>query len=291
MKLLVFYGLYEGEKVSAPLALGQLLAILAGHEVDVLILDDASPSHIGEQMKARFAGQGAGRIDVLRLEHSTGYRGSIDRTFSALQWAVQTGRAYDYVLRVDADVHFCRPDLANLFAPGVLPTQGIIGQPLVMRSRDFAQVWADVLPVGFRRRRTDDSKIEHQWELKRGRPVWWHNIGWRALANGFRGVIIPGCFIIIAGATLAALHNRGWLDRPRTSLGLAFGDDTILALATRAIGHPVIDARTLMPDWSCCLFITTETTSATVRAAGHYFIHPLKDVAWANELRQALTHE
>ena len=289
MKLLIFYGLHEGEKSIAAHALGQLLAILAGHEVDVLILDDASSSRVGEKTKARFAIQGLGRIDVLRLEHSTGYRGSIDRTFSALQWVAQTGRAYDYVLRVDADVHFCRPDLANLFAPGVLPAQGLIGQPLVMRSRDFVQVWADVLPVGFRRRHTADGKIEHQWEFKRFHPVWWHNIGWCALANGFRGVIVPGCFIIIAGTTLAAFQSRGWLNRPRTSLGLAFGDDTILALATRAVGHPVIDARTLVPDWSCNLFITPETTAATVRAAGHYFIHPLKDVAWANELRQALT--
>ena len=47
MKLLIYYGLYEGEKAIAPHALGQLLTILAGHEVDVLILDDASPSRVG----------------------------------------------------------------------------------------------------------------------------------------------------------------------------------------------------------------------------------------------------
>ena len=87
---------------------------------------------------------------------------------------------------------------------------------------------------------------------------------------------------------MAAFHARGWLDRPRASLGLAFGDDTILAIATRAVGHPVIDARTLVPDWSCSLFSTPATTAAEVRAAGHYFIHPLKDAPWANALRQAL---
>ena len=291
MKLLIFYGLYEGEKTIAPHALGQLLTILAGHEVDVLILDDASPSRVGEQTKARFAGPGPGRIDVLRLEHSTGYRGSIDRMFRALQWVAQTGRTYDYVLRVDADIHFCRADLAALFAPGRLPAQGIVGQPLVMRQRDFVQVLADVLPAGFRRHRTPDGKIEHKWELQRCRPVWWHTIGWRALIHGFRGVIVPGSFIVIAGATLAALHNRGWLDRPRTSLGLVFGDDTMLSIATRAVGHPVIDVRTLLPDWSCSLFIGPTTTAEAVRTAGHYFIHPMKDAAWANDLRQALPLE
>ena len=288
MKLLIFYGLYEGEKTIAPHALGQLLTILAGHEVDVLILDDASPSRVGEQTKARFTGQGPGRVDVLRLEHSTGYRGSIDRMFTALHWVTQTGRTYDYVLRVDADIHFCRADLASLFTPGRLPMRGIIGQPLVMRRRDFVQVLADVLPAGFRRHRTPDGKIEHKWELQRCRPVWWHTIGWRALRHGFRGVIVPGSFIVIAGATLTAFRDRGWLDRLRENLGLVFGDDTMLSIATRAVGHPVVDVRTLLPDWSCSLFIGPTITATAVRSAGHYFIHPMKDAVWANELRQAL---
>lgn len=288
MKLLIYYGLCEAEKAIAPLALEQLVSILAEHEVDVLILDDASPSHLGKQMASQFAGKVPGNIDVLRLEKSRGARGYIGRVFGVLRWVAESGRAYDYILRVDADMHFCRRDLAALFQPGVLPTRGLCGQTLTMRSRDFVQVVADIFPMGFRRRRAADGKIEHPWELRRLRPVWWHDFGMRALIKGFRGVIVPGSFIIISGATVAAMQIKGWLDRDHDHLGLVFGDDTVLAMAATALEHPVVDARQVLKDWSCELFLRPETSAADVKARGRYFIHPMKDVAWANTLREAL---
>ena len=288
MKLLIYYGLCEGEKAIAPLALHQLLSILSGHEVDILFLDDATPSQVGERMAAHFADQIPGKIDVVRLKKSVGARGCIGRVFGVLRWVAQSGRHYDHILRVDADLHFCRRDLAALFEPGVLPTQGICGQTFTMRPRDFAQVIVDVLPMGFRRRRAANGKLEHDWQLRRLLPVWWHDFGMLALLRGFRGQIIPGSFIIISGAMVAAMHAKGWLDRDHERLGLAFGDDTVLAMATVALGQPMTDARDLLHDWSCEIFLRPDASAAEVKANGRYFIHPMKDVPWANTLREAL---
>lgn len=288
MNLLVLYGVYEGDKNIAPYALEQLLTILAGHTVDVLILDDASPSRVGERLATTFKGPVPRRMDLLVREFSQGYRGSIDRTFGALAWIARCGRVYDYVLRVDTDIHFCRRDLAELFKPGVLPELGITGQTLAMRSRDLVQILMDILPVGFRRRHLPDRTIAHTWELSRFRPVWWQSIGWRALWHGFRGVILPGCFIAMSGKTLAEMSRRGWLDRPRASIGLSFGDDTIMSVATVALGHPITDLRTLIPDWSCDLFLTPAATAEGIREKRRYYVHPMKDAGWAMALREAL---
>jgi len=252
------------------------------------VYDDASPSRLGEQMAQHFTGRGARRVDVLRAERSTGYRGAIDRTLTALGWIARCGRGYDYVLRVDADTHFCRTGLGALFQPGRLPPRGIVGQTLQMRRKDAVQILLDELPAGFRRARDPNGDIMHQWQLSRGRPVWWHDIGVRALAHGFRGTIVPGCFVIIAAETLLAISSAGWLDRPRQSLGLVFGEDVMISILTKALGHPITDARTLIPDWSCELGLRPDTSAQIVEQRRYYFIHPLKDVEWANALRQAL---
>jgi hypothetical protein len=290
MKILVFYGLYEAEKSIAPLALGQLLRMLGDHQLDLVILDDASPSRLGDAMRARFEEAGPGRVDVLRLDRSTGYRGAIERTVYAFQQIVRAGREYDCVVRLDADVHFCRDDLAKLFEPGRLPRRGIVGQSVPMRARDFLLYLADAtMPIGFQRRVGDDGRMEHGWELRRFRSVWWRDIGAAALLHGFRGRFVPGSFQVLAWETLAGMASRGWLDRPRAPLGLIFGEDIVTNSMVAALGHPIVDAQTIVPDWSCELFLTPEASPEAIRSRGHYFVHPVKDLPWANTLRQNLS--
>jgi hypothetical protein len=288
MRLLVFLGLYEGEKAIATFAAEQLLRVLDGHDVDVLIQDDGSPSHVGRLAAKRLSERTPGRLDVVRLERPGGFHGTGERAINALSWVARSGRHYDYVLRTDADLHFCRLDLRRLFEPGLLPTRGIVGEPMTMRPRDYVLVLADILPVGFRRRRTSDGTIEHAWQFSRWHPVWWQTIGLRALRRGFRGRIIPASFLAISGRTLSSWHECGWLDPSRTESGLIFADDTLLAIMTRALGDPVVDVASLLSDWSADFSVTPATTALDVRRRGHYMVHPLKDVDWANRLRAEL---
>lgn len=288
MKLLILFQVWEGDKNIAPLTLGQFLTIVSGHENDVLIFDDASPSRLGDRLATLFGGKGPGRIDVLRSEHSTGYTGTIDRLFEALHWVVRCGRTYDYIVKVEPDVHFCRRNLASLFDPGILPEFGIVGPTHRMALRHFVQVLADLLPAGIQRRRGPGGTIERDLEFKRFRPVWWQGIGWRALLRRFTGVMVPFPFVVISCKTLAAMNAQSWFDLQRSQIGAVFADDVVFTMAVQALGHGVVDISTLLSDWSCNLFISPTATAQTAREYWRDLIHPMKDTAWANALREEL---
>lgn len=291
MRLCVFLGVYEAERVIAARTLRRLLTILDGHQVSLVILDDASPGRLGEALAREFAPRIAGTVEVRRIETSTGYHGSIERTFSVFDEITArsptASEAPDYVLRVDADIGFGRSDLARLFAPGVLPAEGLFGGTFAMRRRDLLLFCLDLLPIGFRRRRVGE-RLEHGWQLRRTRPVWWSVFGWRALRRGFRGRIVPGSFQIIAWATLLEMRRQGALTRSRRTLGLVFGEDVITNAAVWAVGHRVIDVGELVPDWDFEHFLTPGTTAADLVGRSPYYLHPLKDEAWANALRDEL---
>src|SRR5688500_10089488 len=85
MKIGVFFGVYEAEKAFAHQTLGQLLDILQNHDVHVLILDDASPSFVGQTLQASYADRDRVSCEVIRNEKSSGFRGAMDRTLFAFR--------------------------------------------------------------------------------------------------------------------------------------------------------------------------------------------------------------
>lgn len=289
MKIAIFFGVYEAEKSFAQSTLRQLLEILKGHELYVLVLDDASPSRVGESLQKAFPDIENLTFEVIRNQVSSGFRGAMARTLFALNHISLLKQNFDYILRVDADLFFNRKELAQLFDSSKLPKKGMFGVKATFRPRDFVQVIADLLPFGFRRRQTQGI-VEHKWEFKRTKPVWWWDLGIRALLNGFNRRFIGGPFQILAGSTLAEMAKRGWLQRqPLTGLGLVFGEDVMTTVMVKALNHPLVDLAELIPDWACDMAINPyKGEPEIIQANRYYLIHPLKGDAWGLRFRQEL---
>jgi hypothetical protein len=289
VKFAVFFGVYEAEKSFAQNTLGQLLDILRQHEVYVLILDDASSSHVGDKLIKAFGDRYNVHLELVRNERSSGFRGAMDRTLFAFRHISLINQTFDYILRVDADLFFNRKDLARLFDSGLLPAQGLVGTTAKFRWRDLIQFLADLLPFGFRRRQRQ-AVVEHQWEFKRIRPVWWWDLGLRSLLHGFKRNFIGGSFQIIAGSTFYELSTRGWLTRkPLEGLGLVFGEDVMSNVLVKALNHPLVDLAELLPDWTCDMAINSHKgDSESIQANRYYLVHPLKGDAWGLRVRQEL---
>lgn len=289
MKLAVFFGVYEAEKDFAHQTLGQLLEILQQHDVHVFVLDDASASRIGEALAQAYAGRNQVSFEVVRIEKSSGFRGAMDRTLFAFRHLASTAQDYDYILRVDADLFFNRKELARLFESDRLPKTGMVGTFTRFRARDYVQLFMDLLPFGFRRRKVD-GVIEHKWEFSRSKPVWWWDLGFRAFWNGFDCTFVGGPFQIVSGQTLAELSAKGWLDRqPLLGLGLVFGEDVMSNILVKALNHPLTDIASLVADWSCDMAYNPRKGDwQEIQAQGYYLVHPLKGDAWAMQVRRQL---
>lgn len=285
----LFFGVYEAEKAFAQSTLEQALGILESHDVHVLILDDASPSHVGETLALAISGKPRVSAEVVRIEQSSGFRGSMDRTLLALRHLANRSEPLDYVVRVDADLFFGRTDLSAVFDSSQLPRTGMVGCRTVFRWRDYVQVLGDLAPLGFRRRH-ERGVITHTWELARMKPVWWSDIGWRALGNGFGRSFLNGPFQVISGQSLSQLKEKGWLDRsPSAGLGLVFGEDVMTNVLIKALGHPLTDFSEILDDWSCDMFVQSEKCNARdLFDRKHYLIHPLKGDARSQSLREEL---
>jgi hypothetical protein len=288
VKLAIFFGVYEAEKDFAESTLRQLLDILQGHEVYVLILDDASPSQVGDALLKAFSGRSQAKLEVIRNSSSSGFRGAMARTLMAYEHIAQLNQDFDYVLRVDADLFFNRKDLASLFDSHQLPAQGLCGVMTKFRWRDLILLMADLMPFGFRRRQ-NQGFVEHKWEA-RLHPVWYWDLGVRAIAYGFRRRFLGGPFQILAAATLRELHTRGWLRRkPLARLGLIFGEDVMTNIMVKALHHPLHDLADLVPDWACDMAVHPHKHDPLLKQANKYYlIHPLKGDAWGMNLRKEL---
>ncbi|MBC7659902.1 MAG: hypothetical protein H7249_09360 [Chitinophagaceae bacterium] len=290
MKIAVFFGVYEAEKAFASQTLEQMLSILKDHSVHVLIMDDASQSKIGRTLVQKFGGLPHVTFEILRNEVSSGFRGAMDRTLTAYRHLANLDVAFDSIIRLDADLFFNRTDISKIFDPIFLPAKGLVGSAVRFRFRDFVQVLADLLPIGFRRKKIAGT-IEHSWELKRTRAVWWADLGFKALRNGFRWTFLTGSFQIMGGSTLAELKARGWLDRrPLEGHGLVFGEDVMTSILVKALNHPLIDLDSIIVDWDCDLAINKyDSDWRTVQAKKLYLVHPLKGDEWSMEMRGILS--
>jgi hypothetical protein len=287
MRLLIFYGVYEAERSFAHVCLEQLLDILSGHTVHVGIQDDASPSRLGDRLAERVRPRLGDRVRVVRLDRSLGYHGMYERVLGFLDFACTWGETFDYVLRVDPDLHFCTHRLAEVFDRSLLPEVGLFGPTLAMRRRDFTLFLADLLPVGFRRR-LKDGGMEHGWELARTYPVWWSDIGRRAVRNGFRGRIVTGSFGALSWRSVLQMRERGWFSRSRERSGLVFQDDVVTSAMVHALGHPLLDFREVLPTWNNELCLRPTDTADDVRRRGLDLVHALKNEPWAHALREKL---
>jgi hypothetical protein len=287
MRLLVFFGVYEAEASFAHVCLDQILDILRDHTVHLVIQDDASPSRLGDRLAAGVRARLGDRVRVVRIERSLGFHGFYERRLSMLDQATQWGETFDYVVQLDPDLHFCSRKLAEVLQSPRLPELGIVGPAVQMRKRDYLLFLADFLPAGFRRRHKGEL-LEHPWELRRVRRVWWHDIGWQALRGGFRGRIVTGALQVLSWKSVLAMRDRGWLSRRRRPVGLIYQDDVLIASFLAALGHPLRDLQEVVPTWKAEMFLAATTTAEEIRRRGFDLIHALKNDAWAHALREQL---
>ncbi len=284
-RILLHFGVYEGDRPYAAQTLDQVLDLLAPHELTVHVQDDASPSYLGSRLVEQFSHRV--NLRLTRIDQSFGYHGTAERTLSLLNALAVEGPTYDYILRVDPDIYLTSRRLARLFDENLLPDRGLVGTTNQMRRRDLVLWFADLVPVGWRRRQLADGRMERDWVIRTA-PVWWSDIGLSALKRGFRGRMVTGVLYVLAWSTLSILHERGWLSRSRQAMGLLFHDDLFLSTMVWALGHPVLDIKEFIPEWKADLFIQRGTPVDTLRSRQLDLLHPLKDNAWAESVRNEI---
>jgi hypothetical protein len=280
----------EGEFEVGWEALRSLLAACKDHDLELFFLDDGSPSRVGRRLAERLKAERELPTECIELEKSLGFRGSAVRAFTGLAHIARSGKAFDAVIKIDADALVLREDLGAFIAAACRDGRGLFGEQHAMRARDRVLYAADQLPAGFTREVVDGT-IQRRWRLSRLKPVWWADLGRKALLNGFKFQYIPGCFWFLGGQTLAALDAAGHLRRDQATHGFVFNDDLLLTTAVLAIGHPIVDLATLSPSFGGTMGMSERTPLDEVLRRRPFVVHPLKNNPQAWQRRQELrTH-
>ncbi|HVU05899.1 MAG TPA: hypothetical protein VHE30_29320 [Polyangiaceae bacterium] len=287
MKIALFMTVCEGESVISRDALQSLVRACEGHDLHAFIVDDASESAVGDGL-VEFAKRTHGVPgECLRMKQSLGFHGMAKRLFAGLERVAEHGGDFDQIVKLDPDALVVRRDLGRFLAESTIGRRGLAGEMHGMRLRDCAPFLLDQLPFGYRRR-SANGVLAHDKEFRRVGPVWWTDIGVRALLGGFHFRYVPGCFFVLGGDTLRALHERGYLARSQARHGLVFNDDLILTASTYAVGHPVVDLSRRSPHWGWSMSMAEDTPMDVVVKHAPYVVHPLKKHAAALQRRDEL---
>jgi hypothetical protein len=277
----------EGEEAIAWDVLSGIAQSCNQARLSLFIVDDGSPSRVGDRIAARFRQTYAQPATCHRLPKSLRFYGMAERLFIGLNDIAASGTSFDLVLKLDPDICVVRRDFLE-FLKQVSPNGvGLFGERYTMRARDSLLLVADLVPAGFARKRVQ-GVMHREWRLRRLFPVWWSDFGRRALINGFRFGFIAGGFWILGGRSLRKLAETNWLGRDQSKHGFVFTDDVLLTLAMYALGEPVVDLATVSPHWGRFLSITEETPLDAIVPHRPYIVHHLKDRPKGWERRRAL---
>jgi len=277
----------EGEFEIGLDALQSLVDSLGGYEIDVFILDDGSPSLVGQNIAKKLHIDKIQAIHHMDLPVSLGFRGSAQRAFIGLSWIHKSAKEFDVIIKIDADAVVLREDLGQHIQKALQDGKGLYGVEYLMRKRDRILYMADQLRLGFARKLVNGI-IQRRWKIGRNYPVWWADIGEKARRNGFNYRYIPGCFWFLGPETLNALADAGYLDRDQSNFGFVFNDDLILTSATAAIEHPIVDLTKLSSAWLRSMGLSELEPIELIQAQQPYVVHPLKNYPAANARREEL---
>lgn len=277
----------EGEYDMAWDTLMSMTRSCSGSDISFFVLDDASPSKVGRRLAENFHKETQNPVDCLELPKSLGFRGSARRAFMGLERIAKSGEVFDVVVKIDADGVVVRDDLGRFMKEACPDGMGLFGEQYPMRLQDKVLYFADLLPIGFKRKSVDEV-IQREWQLSRFYPVWWSDLGRQSLRNGFRFSFIPGCFWFLGGRTLQMLSEAGYLSRDQSRYGFVFNDDLLLTMAVFTIKHPVVDLGALSPHWGRFQAMTEDAPISAIKPHRPFVIHPLKDNPKAWERRREL---
>jgi hypothetical protein len=280
MKIAVLMVVCEGEFGIACDALNSVAAACANNECVAYIVDDASASLVGERVLETVKRTRGVSGQCLRLRRSLGFHGMAERLFFGLKQIADHGTRFDLIVKLDPDTLVVRRDFGQFLAENCAGPRGLSGEMHEMLPRLKLSFLLDQLPFGFRRKSTG-GVMQHGGELSRFAPVWWSDIGRKAIGGGFRFRYVPGCFFVLGGETLRTLDRSGYLARSQARHGLLFNDDLILTACVYALRHPVIDFSQKSPHWGSSMFMPEETPLDTVLRHAPYVVHPLKNNAAA----------
>jgi hypothetical protein len=277
----------EGEESIAWDVLSAAGQCFAQAEVSLFVVDDASPSRVGQTLVDRFAKTFGQSASCRVLPKSLRFYGTAERLFRGLSDIASSGKDFDAIVKLESDICIVRQDLLA-FVEQVCPDGvGLYGERYGMRARDSLLLAADLVPAGFARERVDGI-IQRKWRFGRLFPVWWADIGRRAFLRGYRFGFIAGSFWVLGGKTLRKMAESGWLARDYGKTGFVFADDVLITVAAHAVGDPVVDLGKVSPHWGRYLSITDETPTEAFIPKKPYVVHHLKNHAVGWKRRQEI---
>ena len=290
MKILLLFMVCEKDKSIAKYLLDQLVDLCGDIDLHMLIYDDGSESHLGDTLRQEFADQITGQIEVIRSPSNRGYYRLQQNLLKMLRHTVASGVSYDFVMKIDPDVHFTDRRWAQLLDLSKLPPLGITGPIIKLRKRELVQIVGDLMPIGFRRRKIN-GQIDHKWQWRFYRKVWWRDIGWRAIFRKSIRYVAPGSCYLLAWESVIEMSSRGYFDRDHEEIGLIFAEDFLLTILTTSLGHPVTALSDIDPQFKCDIYIDPSSSVNEIREQNFYYIHPLKSTPEADQLRRSLPLE
>lgn len=207
--------------------------------VDIFVLDDCTSD--GTYAALTQWAMAHPCVRVLRNPRPRGYRGIATSVFSLLEIIAQEPRAPELVIKVDPDTCLLGPGVVDLMRRRFAAAgPGIVGPYRVGANggaRTFGRLrrnmLLDLFPIGMHKDRRS---------IRVGLPFWAPYVA-RARHHGYEmGEHVLGALSGMHGETLRAIHDSGFLAAiPDGYRALTVEEDVLLGLATRAVGHQLID--------------------------------------------------
>jgi hypothetical protein len=206
---------------------------------DVWVLDDCTTDGTYDSL-GRWAAAHPG-TRVLRNPVPRGYRGIATSVFSLLEAIAHEPRIPDLIIKVDPDTFVIATGIVDLMRHRFAAVgPGIVG-PYRIGANGGARTFGrlrrnmllDLLPLGVHKDRR---------ALRVGFPFWTGYLP-AARRHGYEmGEHVLGALSGMHGDTLRAIHDSGFLSAiPDPYRALTVEEDVLLGLATKAVGHQLID--------------------------------------------------
>jgi hypothetical protein len=205
----------------------------------IYVLDDCTSDGTHAALTEWAASYAVAR--VLRNPRPRGYRGIATSVFSLLEVIAREPRTPELVIKVDPDTCIIAPGVADLMRRRFAAVgPGIVGPYRVGANggaRTFSRLRRnmlfDLLPVGVHKDRRS---------IRFGLPFWAPYLP-QARRHGYEmGEHVLGALSGVHGETLRAIHDSGFLSEiPDGYRALTVEEDVLLGLATKAVGHQLID--------------------------------------------------
>src|SRR5271154_1962641 len=120
--------LCEGEEAIAWDVVSAMAEACAGPKISLFLVDDASPSHVGQRIAARFRETFGHDAHCRVLPKGLRFFGTTERLFQGLNDVASSGQSFDMVLKFDPDICVVRRDLLAFVKEACPDGVGLFGE-------------------------------------------------------------------------------------------------------------------------------------------------------------------